>query len=97
MDLAKVGEVMVLSDEHEVNGWLKGGWVLLTVRVVDGPQRRSSEVLFVLGKPREKPGEDEREKQRLAREKDDENWRREHLAIDDPHHPDFQLHAKGSS
>lgn len=91
MDLAKVGEVTERSEEV-ANEFLCQGWVLLgfVERQYTATTTRpdKSRTIYILGKPREKP---------KPVEEQSEEWRREHLPIDDRRHPDFFLHAKGSS
>jgi hypothetical protein len=92
-----------------INKKLSEGWVLLSVKIAEERFRgRDNAILSVpqfciaLGKPREKPSLATREDKwdgypQGCSSQEDEVWRREHLAHDDPDHPDFQLHAKGSS
>ena len=96
MDLAKVAEVAEVGI-HGVNGMLSQGWVL--VGFVERPfttistREDRSRAVYILGKPRPRVALQEA----VARQKDDESWRRKNLPIDDRRHPDFLLHAKGSS
>lgn len=66
MDLAKVGKITTIRvestrdhTENAVNELLETGWVILSVKIIENPDRKAAWLIpaltvFVLGKPREK-------------------------------------------
>ncbi len=103
MDLAKVGEVYSWKSTPEggppigMAEQLANGWVLLSVKIVEEHGYYASRpyttpyVVYVLGKPR---SVEERQRQSAARQKEDEQWRRENLPTTDPQHPDFPYEGR---
>jgi len=101
MELAKIGEVAEAYADS-VNTLLAEGWVLLGFverqYTVTTTRPDKSRAIYIVGKPRVRlPMPTTETAEQKARRKDDEMWRRANLPIDDSRHPDFHLHAKGSS